>query len=171
VFDWTVKITTATTGIPDTFVVALRRYGLTHVRHLLNVPRAVFIELPGIGPTGWKFIRTSLASRFKREIGLARREKHIETRLVNRVKSVLHGRAYKWTSPAQRSVPDRIVLLPGHVVLFVELKAPGKDVTELQFNEHERLRKLGFRVEVIDSYEGVDWLIEDLRQEAQARAL
>lgn len=84
-------------------------------------------------------------------------EKHIEAHLVARVKA-MGGIAYKFTSPQRRSVPDRLVLLPGGVVQFVELKAPGKKPTDMQTREHEKLRALGFTVEVIDSKEGVDAL-------------
>lgn len=82
-------------------------------------------------------------------------EKHIEAHLVARVKA-MGGIAYKFTSPQRRSVPDRLVLLPGGGVYFVELKAPGKKPTEMQTREHEKLRALGFVVHVIDSKETVD---------------
>ena len=84
------------------------------------------------------------------------REKIIEEYLGKKVKDVLKGIAYKFTSPGRWSVPDRICLLPGGVVKFVELKAPGKKPTEGQLREHKRLRALGFQVDVIDSKEGVD---------------
>ena len=58
-------------------------------------------------------------------------EKDIEAAFVKRVKS-LGGTAEKFTSPNRRSVPDRLVTLPGGVVVFVELKAPGKKPTEAQ---------------------------------------
>ena len=49
------------------------------------------------------------------------REKEIEKILVECVKR-LGGRAYKWTSPGNDGVPDRIVILPDTRVIFVELK-------------------------------------------------
>ncbi|EES5143852.1 VRR-NUC domain-containing protein, partial [Escherichia coli] len=51
----------------------------------------------------------------------------------------------------RRSVPDRIVLLPGGRIIFVECKSPGKPPRPDQLREHERLRKLGFTVVVLDS--------------------
>lgn len=51
------------------------------------------------------------------------RESDIERRLVQGVKK-LGGRAYKFVSPGNVGVPDRLVVLPGGVVLFVEVKAP-----------------------------------------------
>lgn len=58
--------------------------------------------------------------------------------------------------------PDRIVLLPGEVIAFVELKAPGEKPSALQSRVHARLRNLGFTVRVIDSREQVDGFTEML---------
>ena len=80
-------------------------------------------------------------------------EKVIEAAFVKRVKA-LGGMAEKFTSPNKRSVPDRIVTLPGGVIFFVELKAPGKLPTELQQRDHTARRALGCDVRVIDSIEG-----------------
>jgi hypothetical protein len=67
----------------------------------------------------------------------------------------LGGVAYKFTSPGHRSVPDRLLLFPGGRVLFMELKRKGKKATPKQLLEHEKLRRLGFRVEVCDTKERV----------------
>jgi len=50
-------------------------------------------------------------------------------------------------------LPDRLVLLPGRVLFFAELKSTGKKPTLLQKKTHERLRLLGFDVYVIDTLE------------------
>ena len=84
-------------------------------------------------------------------------EKQIEQRLVSRAKAA-GGLALKWTSPGYAGVPDRIVLMPGGVIRFVELKAPGKKPSPLQVRVMERLSALGFDVRVIDSMEAVDAL-------------
>ena len=84
-------------------------------------------------------------------------EKDIESYLVKRVRA-RGGEAYKFSSPARRGVPDRIVILPTGRVVFVELKAPGKTPTRLQEKEHERLSTLGQEVLVIDSKEACDAL-------------
>ena len=81
------------------------------------------------------------------------REKDIEAALVRHIKAV-GGLPLKFTSPGRRAVPDRLCLLPGGRVLFVELKRPGERPTPLQAHEHQRLRDLGFEVLVIDSKEG-----------------
>jgi len=84
-------------------------------------------------------------------------EKRIERRLVDRAKEA-GGMAIKWVAPTTAGVPDRIVFLPGGVVIFVELKAPGKQSTPLQVRIQQMLRDLGSDVRVIDSLEAVDAL-------------
>ena len=79
-------------------------------------------------------------------------ERDVERALVLRVKA-LGGTCEKFTSPTKRSVPDRIVTLPGGQIIFVEVKAPGKKPTELQERDHERRRALGCDVRVINSME------------------
>jgi len=79
-------------------------------------------------------------------------ERDIEAALVKRIKEI-GGKAYKFTSPNRRSVPDRLCLLPGGRALFVECKRPGAKPTKLQAAEHERMRTLGFEVVVVDSME------------------
>lgn len=90
------------------------------------------------------------------------READVEKHHVNNIKRE-GGISYKFTSPARRSVPDRLDLLPipaavRHVVAqyvrFTECKRPGAKPTEAQAREHERLRALGYRVDVVDDIEG-----------------
>ena len=59
------------------------------------------------------------------------KESTIEKHLVTQVKA-LGGMAYKFTSPAHRGVADRVVCLPDGQTWFVELKAPGGRLSELQ---------------------------------------
>lgn len=90
------------------------------------------------------------------------RESDIEKYLVKCVKT-LGGeiRKVKWIG--RRAAPDRRVMLPG-LSVWVELKAPGEKIKPHQAREHERLRKFGDRVEVIDSYEGVAALVNEVRK-------
>ncbi len=83
------------------------------------------------------------------------KEKDVETYLRERAKKA-GGKAYKFVSPGNDGVPDRLVCLPGGCVAFVELKAPGKVPRPLQRGQQEFLKRLGFRVEVIDSKQRVD---------------
>lgn len=86
------------------------------------------------------------------------RESVVEQYLRDKVRE-LQGRAYKFTSPGNDGVPDRLVLLPGGRIVFVELKAPGKKPTPLQLLQQKRIADLGFEVLVIDSKAGVDEFI------------
>lgn len=86
------------------------------------------------------------------------RESTIEAYLRDRVKE-LGGKAYKFISPGNNGVPDRLVCLPGGNAIFVELKAPGKKPTPLQINQQNKLRTLGFEVWIIDSKDAVDHFI------------
>lgn len=79
-------------------------------------------------------------------------ERDVERALVRRVKQ-LGGMAEKFTSPGKRSVPDRLVTLPGGRLIFVELKRPGQEPTGKQHKDHERRRAFGCDVRVIDNLE------------------
>ncbi|WP_074013703.1 VRR-NUC domain-containing protein [Candidatus Sodalis sp. SoCistrobi] len=78
------------------------------------------------------------------------REKAIEQQLIRAVKAA-GGIAYKFVSPGRLGVPDRLVVLPGGRVLFVECKAPGQKARPSQQREHNRLRALGCEVITLDS--------------------
>lgn len=88
-------------------------------------------------------------------------EKHVEAYLVRRCKE-RGWLCEKFTSPSRRSVPDRLLSLPGGRVIFVELKAPGKTVTEAQARDHERRRKFGLSVVVLETLASVDLFIESI---------
>ena len=82
------------------------------------------------------------------------REKLIEQKLVKAV-IARGGISPKFISPGFVGMPDRLVLMPGGKLFFAELKAPGKKPRPAQLKRHEMLRKLGFKVYVIDSMEAM----------------
>lgn len=86
------------------------------------------------------------------------KEKSIENYLVKSVEGI-GGLCVKFPPLFYRGFPDRIVLLPGGVVVFVETKAPGSKPTLIQRKVHAQLRGLSFRVEVLDTYERIDEFI------------
>ena len=90
------------------------------------------------------------------------REKQIEQKLTLMVKSA-GGIAPKFVSPGFAGMPDRLVLLPGGVFAFAELKAPGMKPRALQVARHEMLRRLGFRVYVIDGIEQIGGMLDELQ--------
>ena len=68
---------------------------------------------------------------------------------------------WKFTSPNNRSVPDRFVGLPGGVAVFIEFKAPGKASTDKQRAKQQELADSGFIVfRDIDTKEKVGQVIE-----------
>lgn len=85
-------------------------------------------------------------------------EKEIERYLVSEVKK-LDGKAYKFVSPGNVGVPDRIVLWPNGIAWFVELKATGKKPTALQTIQQEKISDLGFAVFTLDSKQMIDEFI------------
>jgi hypothetical protein len=90
------------------------------------------------------------------------REKQIEQKLTLMVKKA-GGIALKFVSPSFAGMPDRLVLLPGGVFAFAELKAPGMKPRALQVARHEMLRRMGFKVYVIDGIEQIGGMIDELQ--------
>lgn len=74
-------------------------------------------------------------------------EKTLEQKLKKGVKANAPGAlCLKFVSPGFLGVPDRIILLPGAHVVFVEMKAPGKSERTRQLFVQGLLRRLGFPV-------------------------
>jgi Holliday junction resolvase len=90
------------------------------------------------------------------------RERDIEKYLRDEIRKV-GGRAYKFVSPGNNGVPDRIIFLPGARVVFVETKAPGKAPTTLQAAQIAKIKAFGFRVYIVDSKDKVDELVREVR--------
>jgi len=88
-------------------------------------------------------------------------EKFIEQKLVTAVKTK-GGIAPKFVSPSFAGMPDRLILMPGGMMAFAELKAPGMKPRPLQVARHEMLRRLGFRVYVIDGIEQIGGILDEL---------
>lgn len=90
------------------------------------------------------------------------REKIIEQLLVKAVKNS-GGIAPKLVSHGFDGMPDRLVLLPGGKIGFVEVKAPGKEPRPLQVARHGLLRRLGFKVYVLDAPEQIGGILDEIR--------
>ena len=89
------------------------------------------------------------------------REKQIEQKLVRAVRAV-GGLAPKFVSPGLDGVPDRLILLPGGHLAFAELKAPGKTPHPLQRHRIEQLKRLGFRVYIIDDINQIGGVLDEI---------
>ena len=89
------------------------------------------------------------------------REKQIERKLTIAAKN-MGGIAPKFTSPGFDGMPDRIVLLPGGHIAFVEVKAMGEVPRPLQEARHRMLRRLGFQVYVLDDERQIKAVLDEI---------
>lgn len=89
-------------------------------------------------------------------------EKDIEAFLKKRVEH-LGGKCLKFPAVFEEGIPDRLIILPGGRIAFVELKRPkdGK-LSEMQKYQIKKLRKLGCRAYTAFNYAEVDKLLEDM---------
>lgn len=98
------------------------------------------------------------------------RESVVEQHL-KRVVRKLGGECLKFVSPGRRHVSDRLVLLPGGVVWFIETKAPGKKPRAGQVRFMKRLVQLGATTAVLDTKEKIDEWAQSPEDEAWRKIL
>lgn len=89
------------------------------------------------------------------------REKTLERKLTESVKA-MGGIAPKFISPGFDGMPDRLVLLPNGKCGFVEVKRPGEKTRPLQGSRHGMLRRLGFKVFVLDGLEQIGGVLHEI---------
>jgi hypothetical protein len=85
-------------------------------------------------------------------------EKTLEASFRKEIEA-LGGMALKLSSQLHRGLPDRLVLMPGGLAFFAEIKTTGERPTKLQKHCHAQLRELGFQVYVIDSTESLEMAV------------
>lgn len=90
------------------------------------------------------------------------REKNIESKLCKAVKK-RGGLCLKFVSPAFNGVPDRIVLLSGGRIAFVEVKAPGETLRPIQRKRKWQLERLGCKVFCLDSEKKVEEVVNAIQ--------
>ncbi len=90
------------------------------------------------------------------------REKLVEQKLVRAVKD-RGGICPKLVSPGFDGMPDRMVLMQGGHLAFVEVKAPGKTPRSLQVSRHRLLKGLGFLVYVLDDPEQIGGILDEIQ--------
>ena len=88
-------------------------------------------------------------------------EKELELLLVNEGKR-RGGRAFKFISPGLNGVPDRLVLMLGGKLGFVEVKAPGKEMRPNQIKRKRQLESLGFLVYCLDDPRKIGGIIDEI---------
>ena len=89
------------------------------------------------------------------------RERSIERHLVEETER-RGGFAPKLVSPGTDGMPDRLVILPGCGVAFVELKAPGETLRPLQVRRKRQLESLGFSVYCLDRPEQIGVILNEI---------
>lgn len=89
-------------------------------------------------------------------------EKAVERKLVEAVKAN-GGMCIKLLCDNLLGLPDRLVLMPHGEIAFVELKTTGQKPRRIQTFMHNKLRNLGFRVEIIDTIGGVNNFIKEYK--------
>ena len=90
------------------------------------------------------------------------REKEIEKKLVQSVKA-RGGMAPKLVCPGIIGMPDRLILMGGGKVGFIELKASGMKPRAIQVSRHQALRALGFKVFVLDDQLMIGEVLDDIQ--------
>lgn len=88
-------------------------------------------------------------------------EKLIERKLVE-LCELNNGMCIKLLCNHILGLPDRLCLFNKAKLVFVELKTTKQKPRKVQLYMHKKIRSLGFRVEVIDTVEGVNKLIESI---------
>lgn len=87
-------------------------------------------------------------------------EKAIEQYLVKKVREA-GGMAYKFVSPGNRGVPDRVVVFPDGRIVFAEIKCDTGELSAQQNNQIKKLRRLNQTVRVIYSKEEVNMFMSE----------
>jgi hypothetical protein len=91
-------------------------------------------------------------------------ESMIEAKIRLYIKNRLGGKAYKFVSPGNNGVPDRLIVLPFKKMIFLEVKDTGKKPGPLQLVVHEQLRALGQIVIVTDDFDDFEKQISNVIQ-------
>lgn len=96
-----------------------------------------------------------------------KREVKVE-RALRKAAETAGGKAYKFVSPGVLGVPDRIVVIPGGLVCFVEVKAPGEKPRPSQRHVLRQLYRIGASVATVDNETTAGRLIDMMRRRRDA---
>ncbi|KGM18163.1 VRR-NUC domain-containing protein [Corynebacterium auriscanis] len=89
-------------------------------------------------------------------------EQKLEQHLVNEVRK--HGGlCWKLTSPGTAGVPDRIIILPGGRIAFIETKAPGQQPRPIQVRRHNQLKQRGAHIYTIDHPNQIPHILHEIQ--------
>lgn len=88
-------------------------------------------------------------------------EKEIEKKMIEGIRR-LGGRAYKFVSPGNNGVPDRMVIFPGGKIIFAELKTATGRLSKLQKMQIRLLTHYGCDVRVLYGMDGVQAFLDEM---------
>ena len=143
----------------------------TNVRLILSLTTLEQKVVQRLEPQGFELFpiignKKEVASTASRKTQL---ESEVEGYLRERVEKV-GGKCIKFIPDFSRGFPDRIVILPHGVLVWVETKRPvGGHIDPAQNVQHVLLRRLGQRVEVVWTREEVDALLKSLCGDSHAQ--
>lgn len=92
------------------------------------------------------------------------RERDIEKWLRRQIEH-MGGMFMKFVSPGNDGVPDRIAIMPGGSIWFVELKASSGRLSPIQEWQINRMKELGVRVVVVKGMQGAADFIKEAQDE------
>lgn len=88
-------------------------------------------------------------------------EKEIERRMCEMIRN-RGGLTYKFTSPGNPGVPDRIVITPAGIVWFVELKTEVGRLAKIQRYQKGELEKRGANVRVVHGWDAAKEFVNEV---------
>lgn len=91
-------------------------------------------------------------------------ESKIETWLNDQIKKI-GGKSYKFVSPGNPGVPDRIYLLPDGRIYFVELKRVIGKLSNIQVWQRQQFKEMGIDIRLIYGMEQAKQFIKELKDE------
>ena len=91
------------------------------------------------------------------------KEKLLEKKLREKIKK-MGGLALKFIPFHFVGMPDRLILLPGARVYWVETKSTGKKLRPIQETRQKQLKRLGFKVYKIDCQKDLDLFLKEVQQ-------
>ena len=87
-------------------------------------------------------------------------EKTLEAKMRKKIEK-LGGLSFKLTALHFSGLPDRLCIFPGGALFFAEIKTTKKKPRKIQLLVHKKIRKLGFRVEVIETSQQIDNILKE----------
>lgn len=91
-------------------------------------------------------------------------ESKIEAWLNDQIK-IMGGKSYKFVSPGNPGVPDRIYILPNEKIYFVELKRVIGKLSNVQLWQRDEFQKMGVKIRIIYGMDQAKDFIKELKDE------